>query len=95
MFYGAEQLISIDLSEINSELFKNISRLFADCESLQNITFGEYIKNVTYMDEAFAGCSSLEVLNLSSFNTNNTESMAGLFSGCHSLQFLDINHFNT
>ena len=84
-------VLSIDLSKIKIDLFKNISRLFVDCESLQNITCGESIKNITYMDEAFPGFSSLEVLDLSLFNT---ESMAGLFSRCHSLKSLDIEHFN-
>ena len=94
-FYGLDKLVSIDLSDINAAAFKNISRTFADCESLKKINFGKSKKKVIYMDEAFAGCTSLEKLDLSSFKTENTESMAGLFSGCHSLTSLDINHFNT
>ena len=94
-FYGLDKLISIDLSDINSAAFKNISSAFTDCESLKKINFGKSKKKVIYMDEAFAGCTSLEELDLSSFNTDNTESMAGLFSGCHSLKPLNLDNFNT
>ena len=30
----------------------------------------------------FRGCSSLKVLNLNNFNTNNVTYMSGMFSGC-------------
>ena len=40
------------------------------------------------------GCSSLEELNLSNFQTNNVINMSSMFSGCSSLRVLDINNFN-
>jgi surface protein len=38
------------------------------------------------MREMFYGCSSLQSINLSSFNTTNVENMSGMFLGCSSLK---------
>ena len=34
----------------------------------------------------FCGCSSLETLDLSNFNTSNVTDMSFMFSGCYSLK---------
>ena len=43
----------------------------------------------------FDGCSSLNELNLSNFNTNNVTKMYCMFSGCSSLKELNLSNFNT
>ena len=43
----------------------------------------------------FSGCSSLKVLNLNNFNTNNVTDMSSMFNGCSSLKELNLNNFNT
>ena len=43
----------------------------------------------------FWGCSSLQSINLSSFNTNNVKNMSSMFEGCSSLQSIDLSSFNT
>jgi surface protein len=40
-------------------------------------------------------CSSLESIDLSSFNTNNVINMNDMFKGCSSLKSLDLSSFNT
>ena len=40
------------------------------------------IINVNYMSCMFSGCSSLEELNLSNFNTNNVNDIYDMFYGC-------------
>ena len=42
----------------------------------------------------FSGCSSLEELNLSNFNTNNVTNMVDMFCGCSSLKELNLTKFN-
>ena len=42
----------------------------------------------------FSDCSSLEELNLSSFDTSNVQYMSGLFSGCKGLKSINISSFN-
>ena len=43
----------------------------------------------------FRGCSSLQSIDLSSFNTTNVKDMSGMFAGCSSLQSIDLSSFNT
>ena len=42
----------------------------------------------------FSRCSSLQSINLSSFNTTNVEDMSYMFSGCSSLQSINLSSFN-
>ena len=55
-------------------------------------SFKKHITNLNYM---FCGCSSLTILNLSNFNTNNVTNMSHMFGGCHSLTNLNLSNFNT
>ena len=47
------------------------------------------------MSYMFKGCSSLEEVNLSNFNTENVTNMECMFSRCKSLEKLDLSNFNT
>jgi len=46
-------------------------------------------------ESMFNGCTSLQLLDLSNFNTENVTSMFGMFRSCTSLQTLDLSNFNT
>ena len=54
--------------------------------------FNKLLTCTTYM---FSGCSSLQSINLSSFNTINVNNMSYMFYGCSSLQSIDLSSFNT
>ena len=47
------------------------------------------------MNGLFQGCSSLETVNLSGFDTSQVTSMQLMFYGCISLKSLDLNNFDT
>ena len=47
------------------------------------------------MSYMFSGCSSLEKLDLSSFDTSSVENMSNMFYNCLSLQSLNIKNFQT
>ena len=47
------------------------------------------------MYSMFYRCSSLESIDLSSFNTKNVSNMLGMFCGCSSLKSIDLSSFNT
>ena len=51
--------------------------------------------NVTDMKSMFAGCSSLQSIDLSKFDTSNVTDMRSMFSGCSSLTSLDLSTFDT
>ena len=54
--------------------------------------FNKLLTSTNYM---FYGCSSLQSINLSSFNTTNVNNMSGMFCYCSSLQSIDLSLFNT
>lgn len=47
------------------------------------------------MENMFCICSTLETLDVSSFNTENVTTMLGMFNNCSSLRSLDLPGFNT
>ena len=52
-------------------------------------------KLLTSTHSMFLGCSSLQSINSSSFNTTNVEDMSYMFSYCSSLQSINLSSFNT
>lgn len=88
--------ITVDASCTNCSE-ENISALFYKFVDLQTINNIENIKTdaVKYLGSMFQNCTSLQTLDLSSWNTENVTSMGGMFRSCTSLQTLDISSFNT
>ena len=81
---------------------KTLYRFFSNCVCIKKISFIKFNKNditnmsymfngcskVKYMYHMFKGCSKLKELNLSNFNTNNTNNLFFsyyMFKGCSSL----------
>jgi len=96
MFYECNKLLSIDLSNFNTNNFINISSMFSDCSSLISLDLSNFnTNNVKYMDRMFYNCSSLTSLNLSNFNTSNITNMSYMFYECNSLISLNLSNFNT
>ena len=96
MFYGCENLKSLDLSHFNTSKVTEMELMFYECKSLTSLDLSSFnTSNVDYMGSMFYGCSSLVNLNLSSFNTSNVRYMQEMFYGCSSLVTLNLNSFNT
>ena len=53
------------------------------------------ISELTDMSYMFWGCSSLQSLDVSNFDTSKITHMYGMFRECSSLQFLDVSNFDT
>ena len=90
------QTLTIDAS-CKDHTLETLFCLFFDFNSLKTINNIEKLKTegVTNMQGMFGGCSSLQSLDLSSFNTASVTNMQSMFSGCSSLQSLDLSSFNT
>ena len=96
MFYYCNKLLSIDLSNFNTNNVTNMDRIFSYCSSLTSLNLSNFnTKNVSNMSYMFYNCSSLTSLNLSNFNTNNVIDMHSMFDGCSSLTSLNLSNFNT
>ena len=96
LFYECKNLISLDLSNFNTQNVTNMSTMFYGCSSLTNLNLSNFkTQNVTNMSCMFDGCSSLTNLNLSNFKTQNVTNMSGMFYECSSLTNLNLSNFNT
>ena len=96
LFLGCESLISINLSNFNTQNVVNMFGMFYNCKSLKIIDLSNFnTQNVTYMSGMFFGCESLTNINLSNFDTQNVTNMSHMFNGCESLTNIDLSNFNT
>ena len=87
LFKNFRQAKTIDLSNLDTSHVTNMSGMFAGCNSLGNIVFGNnfYTSKVTNMSNMFNNCYELTNLDLSSFNTSNVTNMSWMFSGNRNL----------
>ena len=96
LFLGLENVVTMDLSGLDTSKTTLMITMFAGCTSLNSLNlFGFNTSNVTNMDMMFADCSSLTELNLSSFNTSNVLSLTEMFYMCSNLSSLDLSSFET
>ena len=61
MFSECSSLISLDLSNFNTQNVTNMSCMFSYCNSLTNLALSNFnTQNVTNMSDMFYGCNSLK-----------------------------------
>ena len=93
---GAENLISVDLTELNTSNVTNMRNMFYDCYSLTELDLSNFdTSNVTDMYSMFNSCRSLTSLDLSNFDTSNVTNMDCMFAWCSNLTSVDLSHFIT
>ena len=96
LFCDCKNLISLDLSNFNTENVKDMNHMFFGCFSLREINLKNFkTHNTTNMELMFCMCSSLEHLDVSSFKTQDVKSMNSMFEGCSSLKELNLSNFYT
>ena len=96
MFYGCNNITSIDLSSFNSQNVTNMSGMFYGCSNLSKIDFYSFdTQKVLNMSGMFAGCSNLTDIDLTSFITQKITNMSLMFCGCSKLSNIDLSTFNT
>lgn len=95
-FTNCKALSSVDLRPLDLDSVQVCCFLFAGCSSLRTIKgVADVGKNNPYrIEEAFLGCSSLESLDLSGWNTSyaimNDGHVVNLFDGCKNLRSVKI-----
>lgn len=96
LFNGLTELISADLSGIDSSIVQNTEYMFGQCEKLETLDLRNFNTSAAKITQyMFNACESLISLDVSSFNTCRVENMRNMFSSCKNLQTLDITNFNT
>ena len=98
MFGDCKELEYLDLSNFETPIVMDMKFMFYNCNKLKEINGIHTFKTnkVFYMTSMFGNCYELENLDLSNFDTSNTEDMSYIFSQCYKLREIKgINKFNT
>ena len=92
---NVENIISIDLSNVNTSTLNDINSLFKGCKSLETITFTNFNTSlVTNMSETFSGCVGLKEIDLSFLDTSSLIDIHDMFYGCSNLEVIDLYGLN-
>ena len=97
-FEKIENLISLDLTSLDTSNANDFNHMFSECKNLEEIKGIEKfntckVVNMSYM---FYNCYNLKYLDLSNFDTSNVNDLNHMFSGCFNLREIKgINNFNT
>ena len=97
MFSGLTNLIEIDFSKFNTSKVTQMEGMVKDCINLKKINFGNKFDTslVEGMKNFFYNCTSLEYLDISSFNTSKNKNFAYMFGNCISLKSVNLGNMNT
>ena len=96
MFENHTNLISVDLSNINSPFIKSMSHTFHNCTNLEIINFKSFnSKNIVSMDSLFKGCSNLlDLPGFENLDTSLMENISEMFVDCQNLSFVNLSSFD-
>ena len=94
MFSDCTNLVSVDLSGLDTSQVTDMTCMFAECAALETVNFqGVDASNVTSMHAMFWKCSLIKSVDLSGINAARVTDMYGLFQNCLSLESVDISSF--
>ena len=96
LFFDCSSLISIDLSNFNSQNVTNMELMFCGCSSLKEIKLSNFkAQKVIDMEKMFYECSSLKRIDLSNFYAPNATNMSYMLYGCSSLKKINLSNFKS
>ena len=105
MFYGCISLKSLSFSPNITTYGINITKMFYNCQNIENIKFyinsnnNNYITSLYFvpydMFQVFYNCSRLKSVTLEHFNYSLITNMRGLFQNCKALVSLNLSSFYT
>lgn len=86
MFNECSNLISLDVSNFDTQSVTNMKGMFFQCYSLTSLDVSNFdTRNVTDMFGMFFNCNILTSLDLSNFDTQNVTDMRYMFTSCVNL----------
>ena len=95
MFQGCSSLESISFDGWDFSNVGDISFMFRNCTGLKDFTWTfDFTDKFLYANATFAGCTSLETVNLNNSDFGGCTNVAELFKGCTKLKTLKMNNVN-
>ncbi len=96
MFANCTNLVSVDLSGLDTSAVTSMYGMFDGCTSLTSIDLvGLDTSNVTIMYKMFCDCTSLISVDFAAIDTSNVAAMHYMFHGCTSLTVVDFSGIDT
>jgi len=95
MLCNCKSLISVDFSNFNTSYIISMENKFYEYSFFSSFIFSSYKISVMDMSFMFYECSSLILINLSSFDLSLVTNMESMFYKYNSLKFDDISYLNT
>ena len=96
MFFKSSNLISVDISDLNTENVITLKDMFRDCSNLVEINFTNLnTEKVESTSGLFSGCKSLTNIDISNLELENIKDMSSMFSQCNSLKSINFGTINT
>ena len=98
LFYNCKLLRAVDLSGTilgtRSQTGVQCGSAFSNCSALENITMPSEVKcsDLTYV---FNGCTSIENIDLTTFDVSDVTSTSNLFNRCTNLKTINLTGWNT
>ena len=93
---NTENIVSIDLSHLDTSELEDISSMFSGCSSVNSINLLYFnTSSVINMSSLFEGCTQLESIDLSNFETSSVKDMSKMFYGCTQLTSIILSSFDT
>ncbi|MBO7453532.1 MAG: BspA family leucine-rich repeat surface protein [Clostridiales bacterium] len=90
MFYECRKLKALDLSHFDTSNVKNMCDMFNECKSLSELDISNFnTSHVRSMSEMFKS-TSLEVLDLSSFDVSSSDNFWYMFEDCSLLETIYV-----
>ena len=86
MFESCSELKSLDLSHFSTAKVSDMSFLFNNCTSLENLNIKFNTDNVKRMDYMFGSCTKLVSLDIRTFNTINCNNFTNMFENDNNLE---------
>ena len=94
-FYGCENMISADLSNINTERITSFAQLFYGCAKLEEVDISSFgSAQVTDCSSMFAGCETITEIDISVLDAASLTSTTYMFNNCRSLTTLNLSGFS-
>ncbi|AKT48554.2 hypothetical protein ADJ70_05685 [Olsenella sp. oral taxon 807] len=95
LFYDLPNMVSADLSSLDTSRVTNMSSMFGMCRSLTSLDISGWdTSHVMHMYQMFRDCHSLKSLDISGWDTSRVTEMENMFLGCTSLTSLDLSRLN-
>ena len=96
MFYYCTNLVTADLSGLDTSNVTSFLSMFDGCKKLETVDLsGLQTSKATSMSFMFKHCWALQELDLSSFDTADVIYMTEMFYSCTSIKSLDLTSFDT